>query len=202
MGDLKIIETSTEQEVFLELKDNFFEIVEDEKSGLAVLRHKQTNQGLRKIFSWKSQWDYLLTANWTKRIAYILPRDKIPADWWNASVSKEHELKMLEGFEECFVDLRRDDQMVRDIEKVLNTTRTRTGSMRAQNAISIDHSTHEPFDEIEDDLGSDGFDLVSRQRWSTSGFRRGFGSAKHSELRGETYAVWVSEVLIELCRAR
>lgn len=184
----------TEQEVIVELKDGQFQVIQDRRTGSAVLQHEQFTQSHRKLFSWKAQWDYLLTANWGMNIAYILPRDHIPANWWNASVPL---LEMSEGFQEYSIDLSRDVRIVQDIEKVLDTTRIKTGSMRAQKAIPIGQ---EPFDQIENDLES--VDLISGQRWSTSGFRRGFGSAKHGKLRGETYAVWVSEVLIESCRAR
>ena len=92
---------------------------------------------------------------------------------------------------------------MRGIEKVLDMTQMETGSMRAQKVISIGHSTHNgSLEQSENDMESDALDLVSKHRWSTSNYRRGFGSAEHSELRGDTYAVWASEVFIELCRAR
>lgn len=201
LGDLKIVEKLTEQEVFVELKREFFYVEHNETSGLTVLRHQQMSES-RKIFYWKAQWDYLLTANSAMIIAYMLPRDKILTAWWNASVPEDGFLEMSEGFQEYFIDLSHDFRIVGDIEKVLNAMRIRTGSMRARRAIPIDYSMYEPSDQIKDDAESDNLDLVSRQRWSTSGFRREFESAKYGELCGETYAVWVSEVLIESCRAR
>lgn len=43
---------------------------------------------------------------------------------------------------------------------------------------------------------------VPEDQSNSSISRRGFGSAAHAELRGETYHLWASEVLLELCRTR
>ncbi len=191
LGDMKIVEKSTGQEVMVELKEGYVQVGRQ-----AVLRHVADDFRQRPIFSWKAHWDYILTTDEIEGIAYMLPRDKIPANWWNASRPPHGVLEMSVGFEEYSIDHRGDGQIVRDIEKILNMTQSKTGSMRAQKVIPVSHS-NEPLDQVERGLG-----VCSDQRWSTSGYRRGFGSADHGELRGETYAVWASEVLIESCRAR
>ncbi len=63
----------------MELKSGKFQIFRDETSGSEVLQHEQwTGIGGYFIFSWKAQWDCLLTEDPTRNMAYMLPRDKIP----------------------------------------------------------------------------------------------------------------------------
>ncbi|KAM0796555.1 hypothetical protein BDR22DRAFT_825007 [Usnea florida] len=184
-------------EVFVELKDGIVDVVRDEESGLQVLGHQavyQANQ--RPIFSWKAQWDYLLSAHVGQRYAYFFPRDKIPADWWD----QDGTVKMSEGFQAYRIDLRRQEDIVRDMEIVLDRTRAETGSMRARHVRPVRPLT-EAGEETGDHLGRGDLGLVGKYRWSTAGWSRGFGSAEHGECRRNTYAQWVSEVLIELCRA-
>lgn len=201
-GDFKIIEISTQQEVFVELKDGIVEVVTDEESGSLVLRHPLANpagpDGRRPIFTWKAQWDYLLSADLAQGHAYVFPRDKVPAGWWDRHGIGE----MWEGFQAYKINLGRDRCMVRGIEEVLDRTRAENGSMRARNVRPVRPSPDEAWKETEHHLGSGDAGPVARHGWSTSGLRRGFGSAAHEELRGDTYPQWASEVLIELCRAR
>ena len=197
-GDFKLIEISTKQEVFVELKDRLVEVVRDEESGLQVLRHPAVNQAYGKpMFTWKAQWDYLLSADVAQHYAYFFPRDKIPADWWD----QDGILEMSEGFQAYRIDLRHEC-IVRDMEKVLDRTRAETGSMRARHVRPVRPLIDEAGEETGYHLGRGDAGLVGRHHWSTAGMRRGFGSAEHGELRGDTYGQWASEVLIELCRAR
>ena len=198
-GDFKIIEISTEQEVFVELKDGLVEVVRDRGSGLHVLRHRAVNPpNQRPIFTWKAQWDYLLSADDAQQYAYFFPRDKIPADWWDRDGIKE----MREGFQAYRIDLREQNSTVRDIEKALDRTRAETGSMRARHVRPVRPLTAEALQQIGYHRAGGGAAPLGRYTWSTTGLRRGFGSAQHGELRGDTVGQWASEVLIELCRAR
>lgn len=197
-GDFKFIEISTKEEVFVELKDGLVEVDSDNPSGSSVLTHLAVNPtSQRPIFTWKAQWDYLLTANVPQRYAYFFPRDKIPAHWWDQASAVE----MPEGFQAYRIELGQHKCIVRDIEKVLDTTQAETGSMRARYARPVRPFADEAGEETGDDPGCGDIGPVVSHRWSTAGMRRGFGSAQHEDLRGDTYAQWASEVLIELCRA-
>ena len=198
-GDFKIIEISTKQEVFVELKDGLMEVIRDTGRGMQVLRHRAINPAnQRSVFTWKAQWDYLLSADGAQQYAYFFPRDKIPANWWDRDGVQE----MREGFQEYRIDLGQQKSIVRDVEKVLDRTQAETGSMRARHVRPVRPMTAEALQQIGDHWGGGDPGPVGRYTWSTTGFRRGFGSAQHGKLRGDTYGQWASEVLIELCRAR
>ena len=198
-GDFKFVEILNEQEAFVELKDGMVEVFRDQRSGSSVLRHLAAGgDGRKPIFTWKAQWDYLLTADVERDFAYFFPRDKIPAHWWDRDGIKE----VREGFQAYRIDLGEPQHTVRDIENVLDRTREENGSMRARHVRPVRPSTDEALKETGYHLGRGDAGPVGRFRWSTAGMRRGFGSAQHGELRGDTHGQWASEVLIELCRAR
>ena len=196
LGDFKILDLVNHEEVFVELKDGLVDVSWDRQSSSWVLRHPAVNPDSRRgIFTWKAQWDYLLTADVAQRYAYFLPQDKIPADWWDQGGIRE----MWGGFQEYRVDLTQPMSTAQDMEKILRRAREETGSIIRRTVRPVRPLMDEDLDEH---LGGDNAEPVGRQRWSTTGVRRGFGSPQQGELRGPTYAQWASEVLIELCRAR
>ena len=237
LGDMRLIDKITGEEVFVELKLGHCGLVRREHSRLNVLWHLQAACGQKRpIFSWKAQWDYIFTVTSTRQTGYFLPRDDIPTSWWNAScfVGKPkapRRLEMSKGFQEFAIDLHSGLQSVQHMERILSTRQSKTGSMRARTVIPItqpsyqigeedaeDEEGEESEEDAEDEEGEEGEEGVEgeegeeereggrepevKQGWATSGYRRGFGSTAHPELRGTTYDAWVSEVLTERCRAR
>ena len=61
----------------------------------------------------------------------------------------------------------------------------------------------EPVALLEPDTRSeDDQPVFAGEYWNSSTYRRGHGSAAHPQMKGESYYLWASEVLLELCRAK
>lgn len=199
LADMKLIDPSRKVEIFVEMKEKFCNLITTGHS--QVLGFMQVRDGTRLTFSWKSQWDYIYStvANMPST-AILLPRDEIPLTWFNFWPKKSGFVLELEAdFQQYSVDTHSDETMVQDIEKILIRMEKKSGSMRAKRPIPVEVSEEEYSQRT----------TVHRQggehweeRWSTSSFLRGLGSAEHGELRDLTYGQFASEVLIEICRAR
>ena len=116
---------------------------------------------------------------------------------------------MAEGFDTYAIDLSSRERTMRDIERVLTQAAARKPSARDDlpqlqiptSLSAVDKLLRQRIDRGSTDEDEEGSMSVD-QRWSTSGFRRGFGFHHHRELRGPTYDFWQSELLKEQCRIR
>ena len=202
-GDFKIVHLLTGEESFVEAKTLHCR-VEAVGSGTLLLQHSQTclPDPDRAVFTWRAQWDYLYThvaSDSSSEHALFVPRDKIPKSWWNRPLSEgtvwlDWPVDHPDKFEKYLVNRSSDARLVHDMEKILATN-----SARAQEPISIASVAAATLTEMDRPETPSFF---REERWNTSIYRRGHGSAAHHTLRGDTYHGWASEVLLELCRAR
>ncbi len=156
--------------------------------------------------------------------AYFIPRDAIPEHWWThaPSLATDHMLKWSSKepytFSEYAVRFDTPDHLVRDIETILQRSKRQTNSMKPCRQIPLcplhtvdiyEVDSHPETRLIADEDSIDGRESLEAnsedeshplEKWSTSTFDRGYGSAAHPELRGLTYEVWAAESLIKLCR--
>ena len=198
LGDFKIVyfEDGVKKEIIVEMKSGHCHI-----SGFPEwkLVHQQASLGYtnRRVFTWKAKWDYIFTIIDSKQ-ALMIPRDEIPSEWWNVTILPGRPYQLIwpagKPFTQYAIDLTSRRRSVRDIEKILQRRKREKDSMRAQ--IPIDMSIDTDADDIDEQ------DLSLDSMWSSSGFQRGFGSPLHDTMRGATYEVWASEVLLEMCRQR
>ncbi|KAI4239791.1 MAG: hypothetical protein LQ349_000099 [Xanthoria aureola] len=204
-GDLKFIERVTGLEFIVELKDGMCKFPLQGGNGAKVLGHSQTQGSNDKtIFNWTRQWDFLFTTV-DSAVAFLIPRDRIPKDWWN---SQHRVVETSDDFGEYRIDTRSPRRTVHDIERVLDLAKETTNSMAAREKIpfgSCPWKTMEQPDDEElpgdDGTADDGADLLLPERWSTIAYTKGFGSYQQShDMRGNTYAFWQSELLWEKCR--
>lgn len=219
LGDLKFVDVTNGAEYFVETKKNHWNIIEDEKTGSSIWRHSQAAMGFheRPIFTWKAQWDFLYTTQKFQRKpqdwrAFLIPRDEIPIHWWNTPLQRngptwlDWPSKGVHSLDDYAVDLTADDLLVRDITKILETRR------KARNPINMaqlhDWSSSEISTSLSDIdthpeyTGNDVDDEPREVAWSSSDYRRGFGSFDHPQLRGSTYDVWTAAVVMEICRQK
>ncbi|KAI4238425.1 MAG: hypothetical protein LQ349_001105 [Xanthoria aureola] len=204
LGDLKLIERATGLELIVELKDGMCELPRQGENGAKVLRHSQTQLSNNTVFNWTRQWDFLFTTV-DSAVAFLIPRDRIPKDWWN---SQHRVVETSDDFGEYRIDTRSPRRTVHDIERVLDLAKETTNSMAAREKIpfgSCPWKTMEQPDDEElpgdDGTADDGADLLLPERWSTIAYTKGFGSYQQShDMRGNTYAFWQSELLWEKCR--
>ena len=213
-SDFKIVHIATNTEVFIEAKRSHchFQLQEYES---AHMRHYRLARGLegKGIFTWKANWDYIYTTHTGRDEVegLFLPRDAIPSHWWNAGPGDrelEWPLEKLEDLKKYVVDLTSGDRLVTAVERVLKGNERDTGSMKAKKAVQIADLPLESFCEVAVHPRSeqitekevDNSILQLRHCWSTSTFRRGFGSSEHLEIRGRTYEFWAAEALTEICR--
>ena len=199
LADLKLIGQHRKVELFVE--DHCYLKGKRRSKTSQVLSIQQILRPERLMFSWKSQWDYLfLTAEKMRVKAFLLPRDQIPIAWFNSRPQGRY-VKMPSGFEEYSVDVSSEESKVRGIEKIIDME-DRNGSIKAKRPIPVESTRREYLKKgylgRKDSLDSG----MWFQRWSTSGFLRGFGSADHGEARGLTYGQFSSEVMIEICYTR
>lgn len=204
-GDFKIAHLGTGIESFIEAKTQHCRIREIEETGELTLQHSQTilPSPTRAVFTWRAQWDFLYShviSDSDREQALFVPRDKIPRNWWNVPLSDEvvwldWSADQPESFREYLVDRTADDRLVRDVERILDAN-----PAKAQEPIPIASIT--PASLAETDASPEITASFFREEyWNSSTYRRGYGSAAHTELKGDTYHVWASEVLLELCRA-
>ena len=213
LGDLKFVNIVNSEECFVEAKKNHLDIVKDKRTGSLIWRHSQDGAGYfqQPIFSWKAQWDFFYTTykrpqNRQDWRAFLIPRDEIPVHWWNTPTI-EHGSTWLywpsnatHSLDEFVINLTSDDLLVRDIVNILETRSLKWGTMKARNPIDMVES----LSDIDMDHGEDGGDEddEAHDYWSSSDYKRGFGSFEHQELRGTTYEVWAAAVVMEICRQR
>ena len=202
-GDFKIAHLGTGTESFVEAKSLHCRIQKIKETGRFLLQHSQTclPSPTRAIFTWRAQWDFLYSHVNDGDQALFVPRDKIPKNWWNFPLSDEvvwldWPADHTESFSDYLVDRTADARLVRDIERSLGAN-----SAKAQEPIPMAYITSASLTETdtEPEITASFF---REEHWNSSTYRRGYGSAAHTELKGDTYHVWASEVLLELCRAR
>lgn len=172
------------------------------------MQHTQDRMGHRPglIFSWKAQWDYLYTdveTNSRVKEALFIPRDAVPEAWWN-SPGQDGKLDWAShtdcDIEDFVVSTADDSRLCRDIENILS--RYDPGLWKAAHRIPVETIA----DVVDDDTVAEIIEPDGpppnepRVEFSTRGFRRGFGSSLHRQIRGNTYQVWAAEALQELCR--
>ena len=149
LGDCKIMDRNDphlshlHDEIFVELKARHCQL----RSG--VLCHAIGIEE-RPIFCWTAQWDYILTISDDASRAFMIPRDRIPQDWWDttktaaAQTPKAFPLKMTECLEEYAVRFNKDATLVKNIEAIIDSTIRKTGSRKAQEPVPVDYSSPEP----------------------------------------------------------
>ena len=202
-GDFKIAHLGTGTESFVEAKTLHCRIRKIRETGGFLLQHLQTSMSssTRAIFTWRAQWDFLYSHVDGRDQALFVPRDKIPKNWWNVPLSDEAvwldwPADHPESFHRYLVDRTPDARLVRDIEQSLDVN-----SAKAQEPIPMAYITSASLTETDTppDITASFF---REEYWNSSTYQRGYGSAAHTELKGDTYHVWASEVLLEMCRAR
>ena len=209
LGDFKIVHLPNLQEYFVEAKSGLWRTAKDSDTNTLTMEHTQHKAGLspKPIFSWKSTWDYLFTTRPSGNPrALLIPRDKIPKEWWNTPTGEDEQvwlqwpIQHTSNFRDFTVDLKDDLRLVNDIVRILQTHSKPRDSIEMSPNMPL--SVAEAFDQI--DRNSDlGQTLPSDEAWSSADYQRGFGSYKHRKpLRGPTNEAWAAEVLMELCRQR
>ena len=202
LGDFKITHLSTEEEIHVEAKILHCRLSYVASTGFLLLQHSQTclSSSDRAVFTWRAQWDYLYThvsSELGSKQALFVPRDKIPKTWWNAPLSGETvwlDWPDDHSFQRYLVNTTTNEGLVHGIEEILATN-----PIKAQEPVPM--ALLDPANLIEVDTRPEVTQsFFHEEGWDSRGFRRGHGSAAHSELRGETYHMWASEVLLELCR--
>lgn len=219
-GDFKFVQRSTGTEIIVEIKSRQCEW--ELNSGEPYMRHHQYAIGFegRHIFSWKTQWDFLLTKHEDAQTqALFLPRDLIPVSWWNADpTSPDKKLAWPSDavgvLKDYVVDLTSNSRLVADIESIFHLTETDRTSVKAVNSIpeapyQFVRQPKAPGTQDEPGGTDDPPEIVPLntdywrpRKWTSSSYQRGFGSSLHEDCRGNTYEVWAKEALWELCRAR
>ncbi|KAL8927758.1 MAG: hypothetical protein Q9208_002174 [Pyrenodesmia sp. 3 TL-2023] len=216
-GDFKFVQRSTGTEIIVEIKGAQCEWELDRRD--PFMEHCQYAIGFkgRKIFSWKTQWDFLLTKHKSVRtLALFLPRDLIPFSWWNQDPPNpsgklswpSHEAAILKDY---VVDLSSDSQLVADITRIFDLTKRHRSSLKALNCLppAPYELTAEPETPTPDGY-PDAFEEITAlksnygipKKRSPAPLQRGFGSSLHKDCRGTTCEVWAREALTELFRAR
>lgn len=144
--------------------------------------------------------------------AFLIPRDAIPTEWWTRPADDTTRLQWRSdatvGFRQFAVDATTRLHLIRDIEQILKTWERDSGSMKAQILPPPRQpSTGQEMGMDEDAVGGDPdlviseeHSLIHKQPWFPHVYELGQGSALHGTLRGNTYEVWASEILLELCR--
>jgi len=224
VGDCKIIDKITQEEVFIELKSHHCRIVNRPDP---IIEHLQYNHfhrtpgKRRSIFCWKAQWDFIYTlpnfAARNEKRALLIPRDEIPPFWWNRSMGQDEWLvwpsNNSTAIEKYAVALDTTDGGVADMERILLASTMKARSMKAQIPIPVaplpqgeelETSLSDAESDIEanlDDAESEMAISVRKNHWFSS-YRRGFGSSLHTLPRKGTCQSWPAEALMELCRRR
>ncbi|KAL9042304.1 MAG: hypothetical protein Q9180_000700 [Flavoplaca navasiana] len=212
LGDFKIVDLDR-AELFVEakLQNCQFQLEKGDPSN--YMRHRQIlslHGGIRLIFSWKAQWDFLYTASGNE--ALFLPRDLIPTAFWLDRTSEwlEWPADKLDSLREYMIDRSSPIDMVASIERIIQKAKSPSGSAKARDPIAVVPYHEEPMEELMFDPGSQNAEApedfwtvdgnIPRGRWNSKGYRRGFGSPLHSVLRGNTYEYWAMEAITEIFR--
>ncbi|KAI4125126.1 MAG: hypothetical protein LQ341_007002, partial [Variospora aurantia] len=220
-GDFKLVHEGTGLELIVEAKKCHcdFDLGQGPDSSMT---HSQWAVGMSQrhcIFAWKAQWDFLYTTSRSGREALFIPRDEIPQSWWNyqgAELSWPQE--DIDVLYQYVVQLEPATQLLEGIKRILQT-RERNHPLKAQRSIAIEpihvdalaerttpkrETLEEPvaFSDGVDPDGPDSPDglVAPTHGWHLQDYRRGFGSYRHTEGRGESYEAWAAAVLITICR--
>lgn len=206
LGDFKITNRWSGESSHVESKTEHCRLIRDEQKGILSLQHLHgwDPTSYRGVFTWKAQWDYLyshIRSDSTLNQALFVPRDSIPKSWWNYPRSNEPDwldwpADYGHRFEEYLVNTTPNRRLVEEMETILTRN-----LKKAQDPISMVSMGSAALMETGNQLGIDQ-SFFAEEPWDSSEYRRGHGSAAHPELKGETYHMWASEVLLELCRAR
>lgn len=206
-GDFKIVHIATGTGTAVEAKKGHCHFRLDDRRGATPLRHDRYAMQFegKEIFDWKATWDYIFTLSRAdgkeETDALFLPRDCIPIHWWNSQLSEMMHIwssLRLRELRKYYVDLTSPESVVTAVEGIIKGQTRQTGSMKAQRVIPLPKRAVAPLDTDES------ADLVElghiKHLWSTSMFRRGFGSTFHGNMRGGTPELWLAEALTEVCR--
>ncbi|KAL8991011.1 MAG: hypothetical protein Q9177_000468 [Variospora cf. flavescens] len=207
-GDFKLVHEGTGLELIVEAKKCHcdFDLGQGPDSSMT---HSQWAVGMSQrhcIFSWKAQWDFLYNTSRSGREALFIPRDEIPQSWWNyqgAELSWPQE--DIDALDQYVVQLEPATQLLEGIERILQT-RERNHPLKAQRSIAIEpihvdalaerttpkrETLEEPvtFSDGVDPDGPDSPDglVAPTHGWHLQDYRRGFGSYRHTEGRGDSY---------------
>lgn len=204
-GDCKAIHRSG-VELFIECKSSHCRSF---GSGASLrMDHLQTERGsLQDLFSWKAQWDFLFTVPRIEDAApaFLIPRDRIPREWWTAEFELDHWLQWPEErsleLAKYVVDIRRPRLLASQAESILLDEQ----ATPRKTSVRIPMKPWAPIAAHHDETGPDGSHadtLAPEYTWSSEGYVRGLGSFKHerTELRGNTSQSWSGEILMELSR--
>lgn len=96
------------------------------------------------------------------------------------------------------VDPRTENGLVHDVVRILEDTKRRIGSIKAQIPINMAPLPHHNLEDSEkDDLS-----IMTEETWFTETYTRGFGSFRQPEMRGATFDAWMAALLQEICRRK
>lgn len=208
-GDFKIVHIATGTETIVEAKKGHCQLRLDGR-GATPLRHDRYAMQFdgKDIFDWKATWDYIFTssrAGGREEIdALFLPRDRIPTNWWNSQSSETMHTRpspKLRELRKYYVDLTSPESVVTAVEGIIKDQKRQTGSMTAQRVIPLPKRPTGAVAPLDTEESGDLVELGHiKHLWSTSMFRRVFGSTFHGTMRGGTPEIWLAEVLTEVCR--
>lgn len=208
-GDFKIVHIATGTETLVEAKKGHCQFRLDGRE-VTALRHDRYAMQFegKEIFDWKATWDYIFTSSRAngkeENDALFLPRDRIPINWWNTQSSETSHtwssLRMQE-LRKYYVNLRSPESVVTAVEDIIKGQERQTGSIKAQRVIPLPKRPSGAGALLDTDESADVVELGHiKHLWSTSMFRRGFGSTFHGSMRGGTPELWMAEALTEVCR--
>ena len=100
------------------------------------------------------------------------------------------------------VDLTVDHLLVRDMVKIFETRKVKWGILKARNPINMARLRDSSLMDTSFDYTGGDVENEPLDAWSSSDYRRGFGSFKYPELRGATYDVWAALIVMEICRQK
>ncbi|KAI4264878.1 MAG: hypothetical protein L6R42_000031 [Xanthoria sp. 1 TBL-2021] len=221
-GDFKIKHRRDLSEVFVEHKSHKLDLKRDADGQISGMRHRPNyNLGKsdRYVFTWLTQWDFLLTTaiNKTtgKEEALFLIRDNIPLDWWNDFNRQWLDWPTTShgNVQEWLIDLDSPEQAVRQIESILNRIKANQKTFKAKGYIpvaaaeeGVSYSEHDAayIDSLQDGKrgGKPNYNtFYDDDLWTSYDLWKGLGS-QETEIRLPITSFFQSERLLELCRKK
>ena len=197
LGDFKLVNILEPSQVtFVELKAKHCERISGSENGLVTFRHLQTLLGFtsRPLFTWRANWDYLLTIL-DNDSALFIPRDQVPILWWNVPLEDDKVWlywTMQEAEVSNYLVLREPTALVSGMERAL-----RKNGWEASNAIPLAPLKFEELAEVEETVS---VETTSSLRFDN--IASGFGQRCDLVPRADTHALWSSHALMNLCRFR
>ena len=216
-----------QEEIFVEAKSRHCRIERDPSTKRPRrLLHQAMSMAsfykgeMRSIFCWKASWDYIwTTVENAANQALFIPRDEVPANWWNTWTDELVKLSLewldteQHSFVQYIVDTSTDSTIWQGTEAILRSRLARPdGTMRARRQIPVaplppkyiggwEHSGGDPGQGSPLDASA-ALDEPSHKIWADEQYRRGFGSAQHPDFKPPTGEHFAAEVLQRLCRVR